>query len=146
MADRFPGWQDKYLDIVRDSFDALTLHFDEKKLNTSVQAEGKAEMKKAMPFVQGLKKRLQGGEKPEVVLNRKLGFDEGAVLVKMVKVLRRTTGCIIVEVVKVDGQEGEKVGPVVAGENEGEKMKELPQPAGSATPGSPSFHFENIAE
>ena len=121
----------------------MTLHVDEKKLNTSVQAKGKAEMKKAMPFVQSLKKRLQGGEKAEVVFDRKLAFDEGEVLVKMVKGLRRTTGCRVVEVVKVEGEE-EKVGKVVAGEQEGGTRKELPSVANSATPGSPTFHFENI--
>lgn len=122
----------------------MSLHIDEKKLNTLVQAKGKAEMKRAMPFVQGLKKRLMGGEKAEVVFDRKLGFDEGEVLVKMVKGLRRTTGCKVVEVVRVEGEGKEKVGTVVGGEGEGEKRKGLPLVANSATPGSPSFHFENI--
>ncbi|KAL6717375.1 cytosolic leucyl tRNA synthetase [Lecanora helva] len=143
MAAAFPAWQDAYLEIVRESFDALTLHIDEKKLNTSVQAKGKAEMKRAMPFVQSLKKRLQGGEKADVVFDRKLAFDEGEVLSKMVKGLRRTTGCKVVEVVRVEGEE-EKVGTVVVGEQEGEKRKELAGPANSATPGSPTFYFENI--
>ena len=143
MAAAFPAWQDTYLAIVRNSFDSMTLHIDEKKLNTSVQAKGKAEMKKAMPFVQSLKKRLQGGEKAEVVFDRKLAFDEGEVLVKMVKGLRRTTGCKVVEVVRVEGEE-EKVGTVVVGEQEGETRRELPGPASQASPGSPSFHFENI--
>lgn len=146
MAERFPSWQDDYLAIVRDSFDSMSLHIDEKKLNTEVQAKGKAEMKRAMPFVQGLKKRLLGGEKAEVVFDRKLGFDEGEVLVKMVKGLRRTTGCKVVEVVRVEGEgEGEeKVGTVVGAEGGEEKRKGLPLVANSATPGSPSFHFENL--
>lgn len=143
MAAAFPAWQDAYLSIVRDSFDALTLQIDEKSLNTQVQAKGKAEMKKAMPFVQSLKKRLQGGETADAVFDRKLAFDESEVLVKMVKGLRRTTGCRVVEVVKVEGEE-EKVGTVMVGEHEGEKRKELPPVANQATPGSPSFHFENI--
>jgi len=144
-AASFPAWQDRYLAIVRDSFDAMTLRVDEKKLNTSVQAAGKAEMKRAMPFVQGLKKRLVAGEKAEVVFERKLAFDEGVVLEKMVRGLRRTTGCRVVEVVGVEGEGEERVGRVIVGEGEERERKgELPAVAGSATPGSPSFHFENI--
>ena len=141
-AAHFPAWQDTYLEIVRDSFDGMT--FDEKNLNTKVQAKGKAEMKRAMPFVQHLKKRLVGGESPELVFDRKLAFEEGEVLEKMVRGLRRTTGCKVIEVVKVEGEEGERVGLVMVGEGEGEKREGLPAAAGQATPGSPSFHFENI--
>lgn len=141
-AASFPAWQDAYVDIVRDSFDGMT--FDEKKLNTKVQAKGKAEMKRAMPFVQQLKKRLTSGESQGVVFDRKLAFDEQGVLRKMVRGLRRTTGCRVVEVVKVEGEEGEKVGVVMVGEGEGGKREGLPSVSGHATPGSPTFHFENI--
>ena len=141
-AASFPAWQDAYLEIVRDSFNGMT--FDEKTLNTRVQAKGKAEMKRAMPFVQHLKKRLVGGESQEVVFDRKLAFEEGEVLRKMVGGLRRTTGCKVVEVVRVEGEEGDKVGVIVVGERAGGKREELPSVAVQATPGSPSFHFENI--
>lgn len=142
MAAAFPAWQDDYISIVRESFDTMSLLIDEKNLNTKVQAKGKAEMKRAMPFVQFLKKRLQAGEKANAVFDRKLPFDEGEILVKMVKGLTRMTGCKIVEVVRVEGEE--KVGTVVLGKGEGEERRELPAVAGQATPGSPSFHFENI--
>ena len=141
-AASFPAWQDAYLEIVRDSFNGIT--FDEKNLNTKVQAKGKAEMKRAMPFVQQLKKRLVGGESREVVFDRKLAFEEGEVLEKMVRGLRRTTGCKVIEVVMVEGEEGEKVGVVMVGDGGGGKRRELPSVAGQASPGSPSFHFENI--
>ena len=120
------------------------MSFDEKSLNTKVQAKGKAEMKRAMPFVQHLKKRLVGGESREVVFDRKLAFDEGEVLRKMVRGLRRTTGCKVIEVVKVEGDEGDKIGVVMVGEGEGGKRAELPSVAGQASPGSPNFHFENV--
>ena len=143
-AASFPAWQDAYLAIVRDSFRDMT--FDEKNLNTKVQAKGKAEMKRAMPFVQHLKKRLLAGESKEVVFDRKLAFEEGEVLEKMVRGLRRTTGCRVIEVVKVEGEEGEKVGVVMVGVGKGGKREELPSVAAQATPGSPNFHFENIEE
>lgn len=141
-ASNFPAWQDAYLEIVRESFNGMT--FDEKNLNNKVQAKGKAEMKRAMPFVQHLKKRLGGGESEAVVFDRKLAFEEGEVLKKMVRGLRRTTGCKVIEVVKVEGEEGGRVGVVMVGEGEGGKREGLPSMAGQATPGSPSFHFENI--
>lgn len=142
-AASFPAWQDAYLEIVRDSFKGMS--FDEKNLNTKIQAKGKAEMKRAMPFVQHLKKRLMGGESQEVVFDRKLAFEEGEVLQKMVRGLTRTTGCKLIEVIKVEEEEGEKVGLVIVGEGGG-KREGLPSVAGQATPGSPSFHFENIEE
>ena len=147
-AAAYPAWQTDYIDIVRSSFDSLSLSFNEKDLNTRVQsqAKGKPEMKRAMPFVQGLKRRLLNGEKSDVVFERKLPFGEGEVLGKMVRGLRRTTGCREVEVVRVEGEEGERIGVVVVGEGEGEERKGegLPMVAGQATPGSPSFHFENV--
>ncbi len=141
-AASFPAWQDGYVEIVRDAFDGVRL--DEKMLNEGVQAKGKAEMKRAMPFVQQLKRRLMSKESPEEVFDRKLLFEEGEVLAKMVGGLRRTTGCRDVEVVKVEGEEGKKVGVVMVGEGEGGGREELPSVAGQASPGSPSFHFENI--
>ena len=89
------------------------------------------------------------GESESVVFERKLPFEEGEVLAQMVKGLRRTTGCKIIEVVRVVGEDAEKVGTVMVGEGEGEgegeQRRELPTAAGTAVPGSPSFHFENIA-
>ncbi|KAL2056891.1 hypothetical protein ABVK25_002630 [Lepraria finkii] len=143
-AAHYPAWQSTYIEIVRESFDAISLHIDEKQLNTRVQAQGKQEMKRAMPFVQGLKKRLMAGEKSDVVFERKLPFVESEVLQKMVQGLTRTTGCKVVEVVRIEGNENEKVGIVVVGEQEGEKRGEMPSVAGQATPGNPSFHFENV--
>lgn len=144
FAAEYPAWQTDYISIVRDSFDALNIRFDEKALNTRVQAKGKQEMKKGMPFVQNLKKRLMNGEKGDVVFERELAFVEAAVLEKMVGGLIRTTGCRVVEVIKVKGEGDEREGTVIVGENEGEKRKELPNVAAQAVPGSPSFDFENI--
>ncbi|KAI9804687.1 MAG: cytosolic leucyl tRNA synthetase [Piccolia ochrophora] len=144
-ATSFPAWQDRYLEFVRAAFDATHLTVDDKRLNADVAKGG--EMKKAMPFVQGLKRRLLGGkETPEEVFGRDLGFDEVAVLKEMVIGLRRTTGCTVVEVVKVD--EGGKNGVVVVGGEDGEKKGErregLPGVAAGAVPGAPGFFFENV--
>lgn len=136
----YPAWQEKYIDLVRANFDRLTLSLDDKSLGPQIAKMG--EMKKAMPFVQGLKRRLQAGESDEVVFNRKLAFDELDVLVQMRAGLKKTTGCIEVEIVALD--EGGASGKVVSGDKGGEKREGLPPAAQAAVPGNPTFHFENI--
>ncbi|KAG8531134.1 uncharacterized protein KY384_004492 [Bacidia gigantensis] len=144
-AAKYPAWQDEYIELVRQNFSATSLSVDDKKVGEAVKAKGGKETKRAMPFVQGLKKRLYAGEEKEKVFERKLPFDEKGVLRQMVKGLRRTTGCKSVEVVEVhSGDEEVKKGVVSAGDGEGESREGLPQSAGSAVPGSPSFHFVNI--
>ncbi|KAL9126788.1 MAG: hypothetical protein Q9217_004215 [Psora testacea] len=145
FAASFPKWQDEYISLVRDNFDALKVSVDEKKVGETLKAKGGKEMKRAMPFVQGLKKRLYAGEKQEIVFERKLPFNEEDVLVQMVKGLKRTIGCKVIEVVRVEADGEERNGKVVAGDGEGEMRDDvLPGSAGSAVPGNPSFHFENI--
>lgn len=123
---------------MREAFDAINVSINDKELNAKVGKMG--EMKKAMPFVQTLKKRLiQGREAPETVFERKLPFDEFAVLNEMVGGLKKTTGCKEIEVVAVD--EGGKSGEVVG---TGERREGIQ--AENAVPGQPSFHFANIAE
>lgn len=100
------------------------------------------EVKKAMPFVQGLKRRLQAGESDDLVFNRKLAFDELDVLVQMRAGLKKTTGCIEVEIVALD--EGGASGKVVGGDRNEEKRGGLPPAAQAAVPGNPTFHFENV--
>jgi len=128
-ASAFPAWQDKYVDLVRDMLEKSTLD-DDKALNGAVAKLGKGpEMKKAMPFVQALKKRLvSGAENPEVVFERKLPFDEVDVLNEMTKGLMKTTGCKDVVIHQVTE----------------ENKASLPPNAESAIPGHPSFLFENI--
>jgi leucyl-tRNA synthetase len=48
----------------------------------------KADMKKAMAFIQGLKKRLVAGEEPQTVFDRNLAFDELNTLREMVPGLK----------------------------------------------------------
>jgi len=101
----------------------------------------KADAKKAMPFVQGLKKRLEGGEDKNKVLNRDLGFDEVQVLKEMVPGLKAT----VVKLKQVDiilVEEGKKTGLRISGDKEKE-IADLPGISSAAEPGSPSFEFSN---
>jgi leucyl-tRNA synthetase len=127
-ASSFPAWQEKYIDLVRDMFSKSSLD-DDKALNGQVAKMAKGpEMKKAMPFVQGLKKRIVvNGEKADVVFERKLQFDEVKILEEMRKGLMKTTGCKDVVVTVV-----------------GEDKSGLPATAEQAVPGQPTFLFENV--
>jgi len=124
---------------VRAHFSTLTLTLDDKAVNTAIPND---EKKKAVPFVQGLKRRLMAGERSEVVFERRLAFEEGEVLGMMVMGLRKTTGCRVIEVVEVE--EGGGRGVVRVGEGVGEVRENLAQVAGMAVPGQPSFLFENV--
>jgi leucyl-tRNA synthetase len=136
-AAKFPSWQEKHIDLVRENWNPAIKSINDKELNGKIGKMG--EMKKAMPFVQGLKKRLVSGEKPDTVFDRKLAFDEVSTLTKMVAGLKKAAGLAVVDIVKVD--EGGKTG-VVAGDEK--KIEGLPPQAESAVPGVPTFMFENV--
>jgi leucyl-tRNA synthetase len=136
-AAKFPAWQEKYIDLVREAWHLDTKTINDKELNGKIAKMG--EMKKAMPFVQGLKKRFVGGEKPELVFNRKLAFDELKALENMVPGLKKAAGLAVVELVQVE--EGGKKGHVVGS---GKVIEGLPPNAEGAVPGVPTFNFENV--
>lgn len=123
--------------MVRDSPGPL----DIKAISKSID---KSESKKAMPFINGLKRRLDNGEPQDIVLNRDLAFDQLSTLRAMVPGLKQTIQkCVDVEIISV--AEGGKEGFVIKEDgSQGEQKTDLPQTAASAEPGSPSFAFENV--
>lgn len=137
-----------------DGKEGQWVKIDEKRLTQQVGKMG--EPKKAMPFVQSLRRRLMGGEQPEVVFSRKLPFDEEEALKQMMVGLKKTVGCKVVEVVRVeDEEEGggagkARSGTIVAssegGDVVGQRREALPTEAERAVPGSPSFGLENVKE
>jgi leucyl-tRNA synthetase len=137
VADKFPVWQEKYIELVRGAFDKKTMTVNDKEVTPKIS---KADLKKAMPFIQGLKKRLVGGEKPQTVFDRKLAFNEIDTLTQMVPGLKKTANLKMVDIVQVS--EGGKKGVLI----DGGEIGELPQTAEAAVPGAPTFHFENVDE
>ncbi|KAK3679618.1 cytosolic leucyl tRNA synthetase [Vermiconidia calcicola] len=141
-ARKFPEWQDRVIDVVRENFRDMKL--DVSAVSKSIP---KGESKRAMPFVQQLKKSLEANtEATESVFERKLAFDEIAVLGEMVPGLKQTVQkCSVVEVVEMEegegrvvaGSEGVKVGEV-------KKKEDLATSADNAVPGQPTFFFENV--
>jgi leucyl-tRNA synthetase len=136
-AQEWPAWQKKYIDMLRDA-DTI----DIKAISKSID---KSESKKAMPFINGLKRRLDSGESKDVVLNRELAFDELSTLRAMVPGLKQTIQkCVDVEIMTI-GEDGK--GTVIKEDgSKGEVRSDLPSQAGSAEPGSPSFAFENVED
>lgn len=126
---------------MRENWDASAKAIvNEKELSGKVGKMG--ETKKAMPFIMAVKKRLLAGEDETVVLERKLAFDEQAILLEMVSGLKRTTGFATIVVVAVS--EGSKKGKDLT---DGGKEVDVTNPvSGNAVPGTPSFLFENVEE
>ncbi|KAJ9621978.1 cytosolic leucyl tRNA synthetase [Taxawa tesnikishii (nom. ined.)] len=138
----YPSWQEKYVEIVRESFNGMSL--DMKAISKKID---KAESKKAMPFVQSLKKSLESGAPTEEVFGRKLKFDETEVLKEMAPGIKQSVQkCVVVEIIKVE--EGGKRGEVVGGVGDikvGEQRAELPPQAENAVPNAPTFFLENLS-
>jgi uncharacterized linocin/CFP29 family protein len=70
---------------VIDSFEKLGFA----DMKAVIQGTNKADIKKVMSFVGGPKKRIDGGEKPKDVFERKLVFDERVVLQELVPFLKQ---------------------------------------------------------
>ncbi|KAI2636056.1 leucyl-tRNA synthetase [Xylaria nigripes] len=119
VATSFPEWQDKSIDLLAQQYEK-TGTIDVKDLTKQID---KKDMKKVMPFVQVLKKRLDSGEKADDVFARRLPFDEAETLREIVPSLKQTIPKL--EVVDVT---------LVTGETEGKV----------ATPGNPTFTFDNV--
>ncbi|WZH46090.1 Leucyl-trna cytoplasmic [Fusarium acuminatum] len=138
VTDKFPAWQAKYIDLLKEMWNVETNSVNDKELNGKIGKMG--EMKKAMPFVQNLKRRLQTGEPTSVVLEQKLAFDEKETLLQMVPGLKRTGGLSVCDIVSVE--EGGKKGNNLTADG---KEVEISVPtAEHAVPGQPTFYFENV--
>ncbi len=132
----WPPWQQCYVDLVQEQFDGVSL--DVKSVAKMV---GKVDMKRAMPFIQDLKRKLESGESPDAVLDRILGFDEVEVLKEMVPVLKSTVPKLKgVSIIVVD-EGGQNESSSNAGRNGGEG---IPRIGSSAEPGNPSLEFLNV--
>lgn len=97
-----------------------------------------------MPFINGLKRRLDNGESKDAVLTRELAFDQLSTLRAMIPGLKQTVQkCVEVEIISV--AEGGKEGVVLKDDgSHGETRTELPPNAAGAEPGQPTFAFENV--
>ncbi len=137
VATSRPTWQSRCIELVRDMYDGSTLHLSEvaKHLDAS-------DKKKAMPFVQELKRKLEVGQSKEEVLERVLGFDEVAVLREMVPVLKATVVNlqeISINIARDNGEEGVVFVDVATG-----KSHAMSPAMGEPEPGAPALDFVNL--
>jgi leucyl-tRNA synthetase len=136
MNERLPAWQSAQIELLRDLWDPATKSVDDKMLLSRID---KAEKKRAVPFIQGLKKRLLSGETESVVFDRKLPFDEKRVLTSIMETLKRSAS--LTEIQALNLQDGGVQGvDLVTGETVGD----IPPIAENAVPGNPAFFFANV--
>ena len=140
VAANFPAWQEKYIDILRIFWNDQEKTFDEAGLMAEMKKVAGPELKKAMPFVQTLKRRLLAGEQAEAVFQRHLAFDELKTLEQLAAGIKKVAGLKELVIIEVDGAGNGVTYP------EQQQVKDLPQCAEGSVPGVPSFNFENILE
>lgn len=138
MAEAFPEWQNSCIEVVKQVLQE-TGSVDVKGVSSKLD---KAELKKAMPFIQALKKRIDSGEDATAVFDRKLAFEELSTLETMVPGLKQTVTKLD-SVVIVCVKPGATAGFIY--KSNGQVLDPLPQSAAGATPGNPSFFFENAS-
>jgi leucyl-tRNA synthetase len=135
---RFPAWQENAMQVLQEEWDADAKAVrDEKAMLAKVGQGGNP--KKAMPFLQALKKRLISGESTDKVLNRSLGFDERETLKRMMPSLVKSAGLNDLKVLAME--DGGKRGTDLV---TGETVEVTAPTAEAAVPGAPTFYFENV--
>ncbi|KAH8899666.1 leucyl-tRNA synthetase [Thozetella sp. PMI_491] len=138
VASTWPAWQSRCIEVVREMLEAGALDLNE----TARRFDG-AERKRAMPFIQELKRKLDAGEAMEDVLDRTLEFDEVEVLMMLEPVLRATVPKLQGVKVYVQGgaAQGESGGVV---EYATGHVSEIPAAVKEPEPGVPSIEFVNV--
>lgn len=142
VAESFPEWQEGYIDLVRDSFQNMSLDFTP-EFRQKVSKLG--DVKRGMQFVNHLKMRLtQNGESSDTVFNRKLLFDEVKTLESVFSVLEKAPAATLIEkvqVVLINPKEPTKGKDVISGES-------VDVPTGKAisdaVPGNPGITIVNL--
>lgn len=142
VAEKYPEWQQRYRDTFQRHFETEG-NSDLKGVATQID---KKEMKKAMPVLQSLKKRLDAGENPGRVFEKQLPFKEVDVLREMVPGLRSTVRKLeIVEVIRLRDDGKGEVAFSAGIQGDASREGEVVDGFGSdVTPGSPASAFVNV--
>lgn len=146
VAENYPAAQQNYRDIMQKHWEAEK----NTELKQIMPKIPKAEIKKAMPILQNLKKRLDLGESAERVFERQLPFKETEVLKEMIPGLKsKVVKLEVVEVVKA--REDGKAEVVAVGGNEELVAKSAVKVgdvvegfSGDVVPGGPAFALVNV--
>jgi leucyl-tRNA synthetase len=136
VAKSWPSWQTKYIELVRSQLETLGL-IDIKEATKKID---KVDMKKAMPFVQTLKRKIDSGQPRDQVIERKLPFDEIDVIKEMAPGLKSSVPKLVAVTIILVDENGKAGKDVISGA----AVEGLPPTAALAEPGSPSFDFANV--
>ncbi|KAK3693994.1 leucyl-tRNA synthetase [Podospora appendiculata] len=142
ITESFPEWQQLYREALQKHFEA---EGNSDLKNVAAQIE-KKDLKKAMPFLQGLKKRLDMGESPDRVFEKQLPFNEVDVLREMVPGLQSMVKKLeVLEVVRLrDDGKGEVVFATGKQEIADRKGEVVEWAVADVVPGNPAFVFVNV--
>ena len=132
----FSTWHSELIDLLQELWDPVTKSVMDKTLMSRID---KAERKRAVPFIQTLKKRLQSGEKESIVFSHQLSFDEKEVLISMTTTLMRSAGLAQIQIISVQKGGSEGVDVVT-----GFKVDDMPVTAENAVPGNPILFLANV--
>ncbi|KAF8556757.1 leucyl-tRNA synthetase [Imleria badia] len=131
VATRFPEWQETCVRAVREAYSEAEDRVDDVRVRAILTESGLIKDKRAMPFVQAFKKRMQDlGAK--AAFNRSLLFSESEVLAEFLPYLKRSLNLVDAEVFLV---------------NEALQRDEpgfTPTIIESSEPGSPAFEYRNV--
>jgi len=132
VATAFPEWQNTCVDAVRAAWDEKVDKVDDGTVREVLTEKGLIKDKRAMPFVQAFKKRMQqfGAHS---AFRRTLSFSEQQVLTEILPYLKKTLGLVDAEVLSVEE----------AREREGQPgyTKSIIE---TSEPGSPAFEYRNV--
>jgi len=131
VATRFPEWQEICVQAVKEAYSEVEDKVDDVRVRANLTEKGLIKDKRAMPFVQTFKKRMQDlGAK--AAFNRGLSFSESQVLAEFLPYLKRSLNLVDAEVFLVD---------------EALRRNEpgfTPTLIETSEPGSPAFEYRNV--
>jgi len=132
VASSFPEWQDLCVKAVKEAYAPEAEKVDDGLVRELLMANGLIKDKRAMPFVQTFKKRMQlvGAQ---AAFNRTLVFSESQVLNEILPYLKKTLSLAEAEVVSV-----QDALPHAGTLGYTKMIME------SSEPGNPAFEFRNV--
>lgn len=138
VSNTFPDWQENYIEFVRELFETQKLSD-----NNLIKEKVGKDMKRAMPFINQLKIRLNT-EDPKIVFNRKLNFNEVDTLKKVVNLIKNSPYSIKVKELQVIAFDNgsDKGQDVLTGENVDIEIKGKVKDA--AVPGFPGISLKKV--
>jgi len=131
VATTFPEWQDACVQAAKDAYVEEADKIDDVKVRELLTERGLIKDKRAMPFIQLLKKRMtEFGA--QAAFRRTLPFSEMTILSEILPYLKRTLNLVDVDVLSVEDARS-KEGSGYTG-----------MIIDSAEPGNPAFEYRNV--